>query len=234
MSPLALHHRSGKDVRRSRAQHVKPLLLGGEGKETTLAAPWQHPVILLEANNSLSLHLEGNRDGKGFFPWLSSVQLRLGQDKGTQAAWLLQASSPAATVSSVTSFCSQWKILYLQLITEITVFYEDMQANSGLSSFGFTFRVPTSFFSTYSQHSHGSHLHFLVFNTNRALKETHYWPSWGLCEQILQISKAVIRGDQAAPGETATSHRNTGNKCFLSFSVQFKWGVRGVCGSTFG
>lgn len=44
--------------------------------------------------------------------------------------------------------------------------------------------------------------------------------------------KAIIKGDQAAPGETATSSRNMGNKC-LFHSVHFRLGIWGVCGPTF-
>lgn len=129
------------------------------------------------------------------------------------------APAPAATVNSNGSFCSPWKMRYLQFITKITVLYEDLQADSGLSSLGFSCQVPTLFFSTSSQRCHWSNLHFLIFNTTGVLKEAHYCPSWGVQEPILQISKAVIRKEQAAPGVTATSCRIWERNVF-SFHVQ--------------
>lgn len=145
--------------------------------------------------------------------------MRLCQDKCRESALLLQASSPAGTTNSSIGFCSQLKTLYLQLIA---VLYKDLQANSGLSSLGFTFQVPT-FLSVYSQHHRWCHLHFWIFNINRFLKETHYWPSWVLWEQTLQILKAVLRGEQAAPGETSTSHVNMGKKCLFLSLFNSKW-----------
>lgn len=130
--------------------HSSPQVWARWGKVTSTAhealAPGSPSYLSALLLSSGSLDLESNRDGKGFFHWLGSVQLSLCQEKCTQSALLLQVSNAAPMMNSFISFCSQLKMLYLQLITEITVFHTDLPPTSDLSSLGFTFQVPTSFF----------------------------------------------------------------------------------------